>query len=206
MNTRSAHDPAKEIAALEQAGASARIYRLRRGRRHRGEESAMIESIEAWLAASQPPFVAQVVFGRPTLVHNVETLLWVARICRGGPAFQRSSTMAARAAQLFRLGRVAAPGVPARRLHDHRYHRSSWRHVGGPSFKAYQPGGPSSGILPASLNDVLLDFDTCSPTVLLSAPPPLWCIRTPRGMPRLTCCASSKMKAVANAPRAAKRS
>ena len=33
----------------------------------------------------------------------------------------------------------------------------------GHEFKAYQPGGPSSGILPASLNDVPLDFDTLQP-------------------------------------------
>ena len=53
-----------------------------------GEESAMIESIEGkrGLPRHRPPYVAQRgLFDRPTLVHNVETLLWVARVCRSGP-------------------------------------------------------------------------------------------------------------------------
>jgi hypothetical protein len=53
-----------------------------------GEESAMIESIEGKceMPLHLPPFVAQVgIFNRPTLVHNIETLLWAARICREGP-------------------------------------------------------------------------------------------------------------------------
>ncbi|MEM6422900.1 MAG: NAD(P)H-dependent oxidoreductase subunit E, partial [Pseudomonadota bacterium] len=81
----------REIAALEAAGIVAPGYiDLRRGAGAYicGEESAMIESIEGkrGLPRHRPPFVAQVgVFDRPTLVHNVETLLWVARICREGP-------------------------------------------------------------------------------------------------------------------------
>ena len=80
-----------EIAALEQAGLVAPGYiDLRRGAGAYicGEESAMIESIEGkrGLPRHRPPFVAQVgIFGRPTLVHNIETLHWVARICREGP-------------------------------------------------------------------------------------------------------------------------
>ena len=53
-----------------------------------GEESAMIESIEGkrGLPRHRPPFVGQVgIFGRPTLVHNVETLYWVSKIIRDGP-------------------------------------------------------------------------------------------------------------------------
>ncbi len=80
-----------EIAALEAAGIVDPGYiDLRRGAGAYicGEESAMIESIEGkrGLPRHRPPFVAQVgVFGRPTLVHNVETLHWVTRICREGP-------------------------------------------------------------------------------------------------------------------------
>ncbi len=47
----------------------------------------MIESIEGkrGLPRHRPPYVAQVgLFGRPTLVHNIETLYWIARICREG--------------------------------------------------------------------------------------------------------------------------
>jgi NADH:ubiquinone oxidoreductase subunit F (NADH-binding) len=80
-----------EIKALEEAGVVALGYiDLRRGAGAYicGEESAMIESIEGkrGIPRHRPPFVAQVgIFNRPTLVHNIETLLWVARICREGP-------------------------------------------------------------------------------------------------------------------------
>ena len=85
----------REIAALEAAGLVAPGYiELRRGAGAYicGEESAMIESIEGkrGLPRHRPPYVAQVgLFGRPTLVHNVETLHWVARICREGPEVLR---------------------------------------------------------------------------------------------------------------------
>src|SRR5690606_25817245 len=81
----------REIAALEQAGIAAPGYiDLRRGAGAYicGEESAMIESIEGkrGLPRLRPPYVAQDgVFGKPTLVHNVETLHLIARICREGP-------------------------------------------------------------------------------------------------------------------------
>ena len=82
---------ATEIAALETAGIVAPGYiDLRRGAGAYicGEESAMIESIEGkrGMPRHRPPFVAQVgIFNQPTLVHNVETLHWVAKICRDGP-------------------------------------------------------------------------------------------------------------------------
>ena len=85
-----------EINALEQAGiVEANYIELRRGAGAYicGEESAMIESIEGkrGLPRHRPPFVAQVgLFGRPTLVHNVETLHWIARICREGPEILNS--------------------------------------------------------------------------------------------------------------------
>jgi formate dehydrogenase len=85
------HILAQEIRALETAGLVQLGYiELRRGAGAYicGEESAMIESIEGkrGLPRHRPPFVAQVgIFGRPTLVHNVETLLWVARVVREGP-------------------------------------------------------------------------------------------------------------------------
>ena len=75
-----------EIKQLEMAGIVKKGYiDLRRGAGAYicGEESAMIESIEGkrGIPRHRPPFVAQVgIFGRPTLVHNVETLHWIARI------------------------------------------------------------------------------------------------------------------------------
>ena len=163
----------REIASLERAGIVEPGYiDLRRGAGAYicGEESAMIESIEGkrGLPRHRPPFVAQVgVFGRPTLVHNVETLLWVARVCREGPEVLNSTDLNGRTGlrSYSVSGRVANPGVhllPAgstiRDIID-----ACGGMVDGHSFKAYQPGGPSSGLLPASMDDIPLDFDTLQP-------------------------------------------
>jgi formate dehydrogenase len=81
----------REIAALV-ADAPAKLPRieLRRGAGAYicGEESAMIESIEGkkGMPRLRPPYVAQVgLFGRPTLEHNMETLLWVRDLIEQGP-------------------------------------------------------------------------------------------------------------------------
>jgi formate dehydrogenase len=163
----------REITALEAAGIVAPGYiDLRRGAGAYicGEESAMIESIEGkrGMPRHRPPFVAQVgVFGRPTLVHNVETLLWVARICREGPEVLSATMHNGRAGlrSYSVSGRVANPGVhvlPAgSTITD--IIAACGGMASGHTFKAYQPGGPSSGILPASIHDVPLDFDTLQP-------------------------------------------
>ncbi|KGK80911.1 NADH-quinone oxidoreductase subunit F [Thalassobacter stenotrophicus] len=164
---------ATEIAALETAGIVEPGYiDLRRGAGAYicGEESAMIESIEGkrGLPRHRPPFVAQVgVFGRPTLVHNVETLKWVARIVREGPEILSSITHNGRTGlrSYSVSGRVAAPGMyllPAGSTIVDIIDAAGGM-AEGHAFKAYQPGGPSSGVLPASLNDVPLDFDTLQP-------------------------------------------
>ena len=81
----------REIAALEEAGLAGwtRLH-LRRGAGAYicGEESAMLESIEGkrGLPRHKPPFPAQVgLFGRPTLIHNVETVYWLRDIVERGP-------------------------------------------------------------------------------------------------------------------------
>ncbi len=159
-----------EITALEAAGIVKPGYiDLRRGAGAYicGEESAMIESIEGkrGLPRHRPPFVAQVgVFGRPTLVHNIETLHWVARICREGPevmsATEKNGRKGLRSYSVS--GRVKKPGVhllPAgSTISD--IIKASGGMLDGHRFKAYQPGGPSAGILPASISDVPMDFDT----------------------------------------------
>ncbi|MEO0361733.1 MAG: NAD(P)H-dependent oxidoreductase subunit E [Pseudomonadota bacterium] len=164
---------ADEIAALEAAGIVAPgNIDLRRGAGAYicGEESAMIESIEGkrGLPRHRPPYVAQVgVFGRPTLVHNVETLHWIARICREGPEILSSVEKNGRTGlrSYSVSGRVKAPGVhvlPAgSTILD--VIEAAGGMLEGHTFKAYQPGGPSSGLLPASLDDVPLDFDTLQP-------------------------------------------
>ncbi len=163
----------REIAALEQAGIVEEGYiDLRRGAGAYicGEESAMIESIEGkkGLPRHRPPFVAQVgVFNRPTLVHNVETLYWVSKICREGPECLNSTEKNGRKGlrSYSVSGRVAKPGVyllPAgSTILD--VIDAAGGMAEGQTFKAYQPGGPSSGLLPASMDDIPLDFDTLQP-------------------------------------------
>ncbi len=164
---------ADEIAALETAGLVTPGYiDLRRGAGAYicGEESAMIESIEGkrGLPRHRPPYVAQVgVFGRPTLVHNIETLYWVTKICREGPevlsAHEKNGRKGLRSYSIS--GRVKEPGVkllPAgSTIMD--LIEASGGMLDGHDFKAYQPGGPSAGILPASMNDIPMDFDTLQP-------------------------------------------
>ena len=159
----------REIAALEEAGLIAPGYvDLRRGAGAYicGEESAMIESIEGkrGLPRHRPPFVAQVgIFDRPTLVHNVETLHWVARICREGPevllGVEKNGRTGLRSFSVS--GRVKKPGVyllPAgSTMQDIIAAAGGMRD--GHVFKAYQPGGPSAGLLPATLSDIPMDFD-----------------------------------------------
>ncbi|MFC7702827.1 NAD(P)H-dependent oxidoreductase subunit E [Plastorhodobacter daqingensis] len=160
----------REIAALEAAHLIRPGYvELRRGAGAYicGEESAMIESIEGkrGIPRNRPPYVAQVgIFNQPTLVHNVETLHWVARICREGPEVlrdvERNGRVGMRSYSVS--GRVARPGVyllPAGSTITDVIEAAGGM-AEGHVFKAYQPGGPSSGLLPASLNDVPLDFDT----------------------------------------------
>jgi formate dehydrogenase beta subunit len=136
-----------------------------------GEESAMIESIEGkrGMPRLRPPYVAEVgLFGRPTLEHNMETLYWVRDIIERGPEWFASEGRRGR--QGLRSysvsGRVQNPGVhlaPAgismRELID----EYCGGMLAGHEFYGYFPGGASGGILPVSLGDLPLDFDTLIP-------------------------------------------
>jgi formate dehydrogenase len=136
-----------------------------------GEESAMIESIEGRRGEPRlrPPYVAQVgLFGRPTLEHNMETLHWVRDIVEKGPAwFAGQGRHGRKGLRSFSVsGRVTKPGVhvaPAgitlRELID----EYCGGMLAGHTLYGYLPGGASGGILPASLADVPLDFDTLTP-------------------------------------------
>lgn len=163
----------QELKALvEQQIIAADFVEIRRGAGAYicGEESAMIESIEGkrGLPRHRPPFVAQKgLFGLPTLVHNVETLYWVAKLCYQGvelfTAVERNGRKGLRSYSVS--GRVKQPGLyllPAGSTILDIIDAAGGMNDGH-LFKAYQPGGPSSGILPASLNDVPLDFDTLQP-------------------------------------------
>ena len=136
-----------------------------------GEESAMIESIEGKRGEPRmrPPYIAQVgLFGRPTLEHNFETLYWVRDIVERGPQwFAGFGANGRRGLRSFRVsGRVRHPGVklaPAgitlRELVD----QYCGGMLEGHELYAYLPGGASGGILPASMADIPLDFDTLQP-------------------------------------------
>jgi NADH:ubiquinone oxidoreductase subunit F (NADH-binding)/NADH:ubiquinone oxidoreductase subunit E len=133
-----------------------------------GEESGMIESIEGkrGMPRLRPPYVAEVgLFGRPTLEHNCETLYWVRDIVeRGSDWFAEQGRNGRKGFRAFSVsGRVNKPGVhlaPAgitmRQLID----EYCGGMLPGHEFYGYFPGGASGGILPASLGDVPLDFDT----------------------------------------------
>jgi formate dehydrogenase len=133
-----------------------------------GEESAMLESIEGkrGLPRHKPPYPSEVgLFGRPTLIHNVETLYWVRDIIEKGPDwFSGEGRNGRRGRRSFSVsGRVKEPGVkfaPAGITAQELIDEYCGGMADGHSFKAYLPGGASGGILPASMADIPLDFDT----------------------------------------------
>jgi formate dehydrogenase beta subunit len=136
-----------------------------------GEESAMIESIEGkrGMPRLRPPYVAQVgLFGYPTLEHNMETVYWVREIVeKGGAWFAAQGRNGRKGLRSFSVsGRVKKPGmhlapagITVRQLID----EFCGGMLDGHEFYGYLPGGASGGILPASLGDVPLDFDTLQP-------------------------------------------
>jgi len=161
----------KEIAAL-QANPPCKlppIY-LRRGAGAYicGEESAMIESIEGkrGMPRLRPPYVAQVgLFGRPTLEHNMETLHWVRDILeKGADWFSSHGRNGRKGLRSFSVsGRVKKPGVhlaPAGITVKELIAEYCGGMLDGHAFYGYLPGGASGGILPASMADIPLDFDT----------------------------------------------
>jgi NADH:ubiquinone oxidoreductase subunit F (NADH-binding)/NADH:ubiquinone oxidoreductase subunit E len=136
-----------------------------------GEESAMIESIEGkrGMPRLRPPYVAQVgLFGRPTLEHNFETLYWVRDILEKGSAwFSSHGRNGRKGLRSFSVsGRVKAPGVhlaPAGITIQELIDEYCGGMQDGHRFYAYLPGGASGGILPATMNNIPLDFDTLQP-------------------------------------------
>ncbi len=133
-----------------------------------GEESAMIESIEGkrGMPRLRPPYVAQVgLFGYPTLEHNMETVLWVRQIVeQGAKWFAGHGRHGRKGLRSFSVsGRVKKPGVhlaPAGITVRELIEEYCGGMQDGHELYAYLPGGASGGILPASLSDVPLDFDT----------------------------------------------
>lgn len=154
----------RETAALEQAGLAPMPIHLRRGAGAYicGEETALLESLEGkrgW-PRHKPPFPGEAgLFGRPTLIHNVETLWFLPEILGSAEGAARYATTRPRFFSVS--GRVQEPGaklapsgITVRQLIE--------EYCGGMApgheFRAYLPGGASGGILPASMGDLPLDF------------------------------------------------
>ena len=161
----------EELAKVQAAGLSAHTkLHLRRGAGAYicGEESAMIESIEGkrGLPRHRPPYVAQVgLFGRPTLVQNVETLFWIRDVLeKGADWFASQGRHDRKGLRSFSVsGRVKSPGTklaPAGITVRELIEEFCGGMAEGHTFKAYLPGGASGGILPASMGDLPLDFGT----------------------------------------------
>ena len=133
-----------------------------------GEESAMIESIEGkrGMPRLRPPYVAEVgLFGRPTLEQNCESLFWVRDVIEKGPEwFDSQGRNGRKGLRSFSVsGRVNKPGVhlaPAGITIRELIEEYCGGMLDGHQFYGYFPGGASGGILPASLGDIPLDFDT----------------------------------------------
>jgi formate dehydrogenase len=161
----------QELARLEAAGLAGQTrLHLRRGAGAYicGEESAMLESIEGkrGLPRHKPPYPSQVgLFGRPTLINNIETLYWVRDIVeKGADWFAGQGRRGRKGPRSFSVsGRVKNPGmklapagITVRELID----EFCGGMADGHAFKGYLPGGASGGVLPASMADLPLDFGT----------------------------------------------
>ena len=131
-----------------------------------GEESAMIESIEGkrGLPRHRPPYVAEIgLFGCPTLTNNLETLFWVRDIIeKGAKWFAKKGSNGNKGFHSFSVsGRVKNPGVkvaPAGITIQQLIDKYCDGMADGHTFKGYLPGGASGGILPATMNDIPLDY------------------------------------------------
>jgi NADH:ubiquinone oxidoreductase subunit F (NADH-binding)/NADH:ubiquinone oxidoreductase subunit E len=157
----------REIAKLPPGGP---VIHLRRGAGAYicGEESSLLESVEGkrGLPRHKPPYPFQVgLFGQPTLINNVETLYWVRDIVEKGAAWWKSHGRNGRVGlRSFSVsGRVKEPGMklaPAGITVRELMAEFCGGMQEGHEFRAYLPGGASGGILPASMDDIPLDFGT----------------------------------------------
>ncbi len=157
----------REIAKLPPGGPT---LHMRRGAGAYicGEESALLESIEGkrGLPRHKPPYPFQVgLFGLPTLINNIETLWWVRDIVEKGAEWWNSHGRNERhglrsysvSGRVRNPGMKLAPaGITVRELID----EFCGGMAEGHAFHAYLPGGASGGILPASMDDIPLDFGT----------------------------------------------
>jgi formate dehydrogenase beta subunit len=156
-----------EMAKLPPGGP---VLHLRRGAGAYicGEESSLLESIEGkrGLPRHKPPYPFQAgLFGLPTLINNLETLFWVRDIVEKGADWWKGHGRNGRhGLRSYSVsGRVKNPGVklaPAGLTVRELIDEFCGGMADGHAFYAYLPGGASGGILPASMDNIPLDFGT----------------------------------------------
>ncbi|MBU0606938.1 MAG: NAD(P)H-dependent oxidoreductase subunit E, partial [Armatimonadetes bacterium] len=135
-----------------------------------GEETGLIASLEGrrGMPRHRPPFPAEEgLWGRPTLVNNVETLAlvpWIIR--RGATAFAALGTHHSKGTKVFSLtGKVARGGlieVPMGATIRQIVEEIGGGVAEGRRFKAVQVGGPSGGCVSAELADTAVDYEALS--------------------------------------------
>ena len=132
-----------------------------------GEETALIASIEGkrGFPHLRPPYPAQSgLFGKPTLINNVETLSQISYIIRkGADEYVKVGTEGSRGTKVFALaGKVNRGGlieVPMGTTLRQIVEKIGGGVENGEKLKAVQTGGPSGGCIPAELCDAEVDFD-----------------------------------------------
>lgn len=133
-----------------------------------GEEMALIESIEGkrGIPRNKPPYPAQVgLFGKPTLINNVETMANIPRIVRkGSDWFKSIGTETSPGTKVFTLGgdinRTGIIEVPmGTPLKDIIYDIGGGIRE-GKAFKAVQTGGPSGGVITADYIDTPITYES----------------------------------------------
>jgi bidirectional [NiFe] hydrogenase diaphorase subunit len=133
-----------------------------------GEETALISSIEGGRGQphARPPYpAASGLWGKPTLINNVETYANIASIVQHGGAWyagygtakSRGTKVFALAGKIKNTGLVEVPfGITVREV----IQDIAGGITGGHQFKAIQTGGPSGGCVPASMLDLSIDYDS----------------------------------------------
>ncbi|MCR4586047.1 MAG: NADH-quinone oxidoreductase subunit NuoF [Lachnospiraceae bacterium] len=132
-----------------------------------GEETALLNSIEGkrGMPRPRPPFPAvKGLWGKPTIVNNVETLACVPYILREGAAeFAKVGTEGSKGTKVFALGgkvnNVGLVEVPMGTTLRELIYDIGGGIPGGKKFKAIQTGGPSGGCLTEEFLDEPIDFD-----------------------------------------------
>jgi NADH-quinone oxidoreductase subunit F len=137
-----------------------------------GEETALMTSIEGkrGMPRPRPPFPAQSgLWGRPTILNNVETMANVAQIIlHGGSWYAGIGTEGSKGTKVFALsgkvnnsGLVEVPmGMPLKDI----VYGIGGGIPGDKRFKAVQLGGPSGGCIPAEILDTATDYEAITAT------------------------------------------